>query len=206
MVTRPLPQEPIPPSLKPGLESFTLKLWALCCLYVLLCETQAAQKPVVQEYEAKAILVLNFARLTSWPDNSFSNKEDTINILLDGNKDFFKFFQKYQGRKIKGRAINVLTSRPSSDSTTIHIRYFQGKFSSRIKQFLRGHNDKTKPILLVGENREFTEKGGTLSIVRDKERLILYSNTSAAKRSKLYLSNNLIKLTKKVSDQPLARR
>ena len=65
-----------------------------------------------------------------------------------------------------------------------------------VEYYLKEHST---PTLTVGESMDFVEQGGILSIVREKEHLTLYANLKSAVETKLYLNNNLVKLTKQVS-------
>ncbi|HCP39338.1 MAG TPA: DUF4154 domain-containing protein, partial [Verrucomicrobiales bacterium] len=67
------------------------------------------------------------------------------------------------------------------------------------KFFIENVGLKERPILTVGESEDFVINGGIISIINENDHLALLTNPNAAKNSQLFLSNNLVKLSRQVS-------
>jgi len=154
------------------------------------------EEPPVEEFEAKAVLVYHFAKLTSWPEGTFKTDQSPILISVYGDKGFYEVLKKYDDRIVNGRALSVRYVEAIADAPHSQILYITGDMDSTVEYYLKKHST---PTLTVGESKDFVEQGGILAIVREKEHLTLYANLKSAVETKLYLNNNLVKLTKQVS-------
>lgn len=154
------------------------------------------EKPAVKEFEAKAVLVYHFAKFTSWPEGTFLNEQSPIKVAVYGDKGFYEVLKKYHGRSINGRPLSIHHIKEIVQDPQPQILYVTGKMDAAALYYI---NNNSAPTLTVGETKEFAEKGGILSIVREEDHLTLYANLQSAVKTKLYLNNNLVKLAKQVT-------
>ena len=181
---------------KNRLLSALVMVWTCLVIYPTLSLTAEDEEPAVEEFEAKAVLVYHFAKLTSWPEGTFKTEQSPILISVYGDKGFYEVLTKYHDRIVNGRPLSVRYIEALAEDTPPQILYITGDMDPTAEYYLKEHST---PTLTVGENKDFVERGGILSIVREKEHLTLYANLKAAVETKLYLNNNLVKLTKQVS-------
>lgn len=185
---------------KPNPGLFVLVMaWACVTLFAGQFLSAEDAKPPVEEFEAKAVLVYHFAKFTSWPEGTFETDSSPISISVYGDKGFYDALKKYQGRVINGRALDIHHIKIIAQESPPQILYATGTMDATVSYYLK---NQSSPTLTIGETVDFVKQGGILSIVRDKEHLTLFSNLKAAVETKLYLNNNLVKLTKQVSSGP----
>ena len=165
----------------------------------LLFLTLSTRSQQLQEYEARALLVYNFVKSTSWPEGSFAERHSPIVIGIVGNQDLVNAFQKFQGKLIKGRPLEFEKFEHMTDFQSGHLLYISGEWSASSKFFIDSLRKSRKPILTVGEDLNFVINGGMISIIREDKHLALLTNPNEAKSAGLFLSNNLVKLSKQVS-------
>ncbi|MDB4642743.1 YfiR family protein, partial [Verrucomicrobia bacterium] len=72
-------------------------------------------------------------------------------------------------------------------------------WTASTKFFMENVGLKEKPILTVGESEDFVVNGGVISIIKENDHLALLTNPDAAKNCQLFLSSNLVKLSRQVS-------
>ena len=180
---------------------FTFKRIINCVVVLLVCNcfTWHGVSKDLDEYEAKALLVYNFVKYTSWPEGSFDNENSAIQIAVVGNSNFFDSFKNYQGKQVQGRALKIVMLNMITDFDGEHVLYLSGKWTASTKFFMENVGLKEKPILTVGESEDFVVNGGVISIINKNDHLALLTNPDAAKNCQLFLSNNLVKLSTQVS-------
>ena len=183
----------------PFLLKFTQKKWCILTLLAGLFFLNQVHSEELKEYEAKALLVYNFIKSTSWPEGSFKNKTSPIEVAVVGDQDLFKSFQPYQGKRVKGRPLKIVKLKLMTELKTEHVLYVSGKWNTSIKISLQNLSYAKKPTLTIGESEDFALNGGIISIIRKNNHLALLTNPNAAKISNLFLSRNLVKLSRQVS-------
>lgn len=173
--------------------------WACVAIFLGLTLPTEAEKPAVEEFEAKAVLVYHFAKFTSWPEGTFKTDQSPILISVYGDKGFYEVLKKYHGRLINGRPLSINYIEKMEEDPLPQILYFTGKIEAAVAYYLKEHST---PTLTIGETKDFVEKGGILSVVRDDDHLTIYSNLKSAVETKLYLNNKLVQLTKQIPLPP----
>ena len=174
----------------------------LACFLPLLLNllaVPASHGQELQEYEAKALLLYNFAKSTSWPEGSFEDEKSPIKVGVISDREFFTSFKKYQDKLVNGHPLIIERLETVTDFKTGHILYIQGSWTASIKFYINYLSKSNKPILTVGESLDFVLNGGMISIVHENDHLALLTNPKATKDANLFLSRNLINLSKQVS-------
>jgi hypothetical protein len=169
----------------------------LCCFLT----TNAHQTPKLQEYEAKALLLYNFAKSTSWPEGSFKQKNSPIVVGVVGSLKIFNAFKVYNNKLANGRPLKFERLEFITDFKTGHILFITTEWTASAKLFIENLSQSKKPILTVGESQEFVLNGGMISIVQENNHLALLTNPNATKNANLFLNRNLIKLSRQISRQ-----
>ena len=102
---------------------FTFNRIVIYFIVLLVCDcfTSHGVSEELDEYEAKALLVYNFVKYTSWPEGSFDNEKSPIQIAVVGNSNFFDSFKNYQGKQGKGRALKIVMLKMMTDFDGEHV-------------------------------------------------------------------------------------
>src|SRR5438128_1968425 len=82
----------------------SLMHWVALWLAAMLCPC-AAFAQVKDEGEAKASVVLNLVKYTTWPESAFSAPADPLVIGILGRPSFGKKLDAYNRRKVRGRPL-----------------------------------------------------------------------------------------------------
>lgn len=156
-----------------------------------------AQKPST-EYQVKAAFLLNFAEFVEWPAGAFPNARDPITICVYGFDPF-------------GSLLNDLI-REKPGSHELRARHVENLSALRVCQivFVSEREDKSLPdvknsvkegnVLLVGEGKDFADRGGTIQFFLQDSRLRFAVNVDEAQRAGLTVSSKLLSLAKIVHD------
>jgi preprotein translocase subunit Sec61beta len=142
----------------------------------------------VNEFQIKAVFIYNFTQFIQWPENSFepSQKEFVIGVL--GENVFGKFLEEaVAGEKYGSRPIVVKYFSTPADISNCQILYVDS-FPDVSKIVT------SKPVLTIGEQKDFMEKGGLLKFYKEDNKVRIEINPTAASRVGLIVSSKLLRL------------
>ena len=177
--------------------SFTVR-GLLILVALLFSDTSIASQNALKESEAKALLLYNFAKFTTWPGTAFNSNQDPLIIGVIGPNPFGKTLRSFKGKRIRGRKIDIRHFRTPEDYTKSHILFCNVKSSRALKDLIDELDLEKNHVLTVGDFEQFAESGGVIGLDIRGNRLIIKFNSRAAKRDNLYLSENLVSLAEKV--------
>ncbi|ARN75800.1 YfiR family protein [Oceanicoccus sagamiensis] len=164
------------------------------CLLVLMTAPALANEDIVsREYKIKAAYLYNLIKFVNWPESE-ALSQSTTNICVFGDNPFDGHLNKLSSRKAKGRDIQITYLQPQQDNAACHILFIPRSASAEIAK-----HDKTKPQLLtVGEDKQFLEEGGLISLVVANNNVQLQINLTKAKELGFEISGNLLEIAKVV--------
>ncbi len=157
------------------------------------CTGTNAWAEEIEEYAVKAAFVFNFIKFIQWPKTSFSHDDSPYKLCFIGDAAVAEQFKKLDGaldgaRKIsvthlfsikKCKKCNILFISRNAD------KLFMEKIISRVKG---------KPVLTIGETKDFTKFGGIINFFLTNNRLHFEININAADQQGLKFSSRLLKL------------
>ena len=170
-----------------------------------------------REYKIKAAFVYNFIKFIDWPQEKTPDKDAPITIGVIGSDTVVKAFDPVRNKQVKGRRL-VIKRFEEWDK----LKKSQEKNDSAWKEKLEalkkcrvlfictcesGKKEvpveiikalKGSGILLVGEMPGFLEKGGVINFVTENKKVRFEVNSTSAKRNKLKIRSQLLKLAKRV--------
>jgi hypothetical protein len=159
----------------------------LACGYLLFAQ---ARKPT--EFEVKAAYLYQFGKFVKWPPVA-STGNNTFPICVIGNDSFESLVDSIvAGESMEGKRLSVQRVNNSADSTHCRILFVGNIYSSRWA-VIRSSLDHV-PVLTVSDSPGFIEHGGMIQFVMDGDRVRFLVNLSAAERSGLTLSSELLKV------------
>ncbi len=147
----------------------------------------------LDEYAVKAAFVFNFIRFIQWPDTAFPSEDAPFRLCFIGRDDTGKQFKVIQGKKNGKRSLNVNQSKTLKTPETCDILFISKDvdpmLSKSLLEAVRG-----KPVLTIGESKNFTKQGGIINFFSKNNRLHFEINISGAKEQNLKLSSRLLNL------------
>ena len=143
------------------------------------------------EYQVKAVFLFKFIRYVEWPDTKFADADSPIIIGLYGEDAFEGLLQRtVSGKQIHGRKVKVRIVDLEDDLAACDLLFVSDKYSSklnRILELVRG-----KPVLTVGEEKRFLEKGGVINFTLKDGKVRLEINLPASQDAHLQISSRLL--------------
>lgn len=194
-------------------------LLILILLAVLFAASGAVRAEAVREreYKIKAAFVYNFIKFIDWPQEKTPDKDKPITIGVVGSDTFVKAFDPVKNKQVKGRRLAVKRFEKWDK-----LKKSQKKNDSAWKEklealkkcrvlFICACESGTKEVpveiikalkgsgvLVVGEVPGFLEKGGVINFVMENKKVRFEINSTSAKRNKLKIRSQLLKLAKRI--------
>ena len=150
----------------------------------------AGQSPLT-DAQAKAGFLYNCAMFIDWPDGAVHGGEIIVGVA--GDDAVVALIADMQGRKVNGRVLRVKAVRPNDDPHDLQI-LFLGDDVRAFAAILARVGDA--PILTIGEQDDFTSKGGVVRLYTEQERLRFEINMTRAEKAGLRVSAKMLGLAK----------
>jgi YfiR/HmsC-like len=161
--------------------------------YATLAPQVQAQTSTPSDYVVKAAFLYNFAKFVVWPDNNSSENDDFFEIGVLGDNPFDELLKKSAaGKSIKGKSVRIREVQTLDSIGTCQVLYISTSEKTRYKEILARIADR--PILTVGDSREFTKSGGIIAFFVKDNKVRFRINVSAAAKVGLDISSKLLKL------------
>ncbi|MEQ1637122.1 MAG: YfiR family protein [Methylococcales bacterium] len=147
-----------------------------------------------QEYSVRAALAVNFARFTTWPENSLIPTNKNFTLCLVGNPVLEDAFATLNGKNIGDRFLQVRYLTRFNHLNECQLLYISDLDNNKLLSLL--NEIKALPILTLGEDDFFVTHGGMVSLQIVDGKVGMTINLNAAKRSNLSISARVLKLAK----------
>lgn len=146
-----------------------------------------------EEYQAKAALLYNFAKLVTWPEDSFGAADAPFVFAILGQNPFGHALKLIQGKSMHGRPIEIRHYPTITDFKPCQVLFCSPKDLRQLKaqypeQLRAGH------VLTVGQQDPFAHNGGILYLTFVENHLAFIINLGAARRTGLDISASLLSL------------
>ena len=169
-----------------GIIILLLLAFGLC----LAPPTNSAQQ---DESQVKAVFVLNFAKLTEWPGDGYGDSS-AFTIAILGKVPSAIFINTLKSQTVHGTKVTVRHIEAVSDANGVNLVYISDSERQRLSGILRELSHQN--ILTVSDISGFCEAGGMIGLVPVQNRLGFEVNLTVARKSRLTLSSQLLKLSK----------
>lgn len=146
------------------------------------------------EFQVKAAYLYNFTKFVTWPDKP----GDTFNICIVGNDPFGSSLEPIKQKTALNRPIKLIAIDSANSIEQCHIAYFNtvGNRLIRLPGILTvGSLDSS---LSVSNQPFFAEQGGMIGFAIDNNKIRLYINLNALKKSGLSISAKLMEVAELV--------
>ncbi len=163
---------------------------------VFFLTAAGAQTGTPREYELKAVWLYNLLKFVDWPADVLSPQSEAFTIGILGESQFGEALDRLREKTIKGKKILVKHLAGPSDGRDCQIIFICVSEKERLPQILE--TLKRTRVLTVGETAGFAEEGGIANLIAERNRVRLEINNSAASRSGLTISSQLLNVAKLV--------
>lgn len=170
------------------------KLSAIFCLLIFFSSLGTSQARSVEKQAVLAVLTLNIARFTSWPDDVFEWSNPAINFCVIGDNVVQESFADMENKTINGKSLHVLNRTRLRNLSECQLLYISEIERNVLVQVLL--DLKNQPVLTVGVGLEFLESGGMVALEKLDGKIQLNVNLPIVKKSRLVVSSRILKLAK----------
>lgn len=180
--------------------SVSLACFCFCfSLFLTAVMNTGSSAQSMGEYDLKAAFVLNFARFTQWPADSFEGADSPCNLCVVGNEELEAAFQAIDGKEVGTRKLRVSFSRGAHELQRCNLLFVSKDIDlpDVLKLFAAV---KGRPVLTIGETEGFIRLGGMINFFSEEGRLRFEINPERSRQQKVKLSSRLLNLAVIVED------
>lgn len=164
------------------------------CILLFFSSINQVWPRSVEKQSVLAVLTLNIARFTRWPESAFNNAEAPMNLCVFGGNIVQQSFENLNKKSISNRTIHTINLSRLRNLTQCHLLYLSELDQSRLAPLLK--ELQGKPILTIGENIKFLQAGGMVGLNLSEGKMQLNINLPPVSQSNLSISSRLLKLAK----------
>lgn len=176
------------------------RAWRLgwtACVGLAVGAPLGAQTP--QEYQIKAVFLLNFLQFVEWPESAFATPDAPLRVGVLGHDPFGPILDEaVRGEAVRGRAVEVVRSRSWRELRNCQVVFISRSERRRLAEFLAGWGEA--PILTVSDAPGFARAGGIIGFFVDGNRVRFEINRRNAQRRELKLSSQLLGVARIVDE------
>lgn len=171
--------------------------WALL-LVCAVAPCGAEGKAGLSEQELKAAALNQVVHFARWPSGAFLDSESPLTIGIFGADPFGALIDELvSGEVVSGHPVKIVRCFTPEAAAACHVVYVSDPEHRSVDRLLRALGERN--VLTVGDDEEFVERGGTISLAVRNSRIRILVNLDAAKRSNVTLSSKLLRLAEIVS-------
>jgi hypothetical protein len=167
----------------------------LACLLLLAPAGRAAES--ASEYAVKAAFVYNFAKFVEWPEGTFAGATDPIALCVLGENPFGPLLEDaVRDKTVNARQIVVHESKTLSPAVRCHIVFLaSGSLDESLAALAK------RPVLTVSDAESAVERGAIIGLRLEERKVRFEVNLIAAKKARLKLSSQLLKVAARLIGQ-----
>ena len=167
------------------------RLYAVATVLVCMSAQPASgQDRLEREGSIKAGLILNIAKLVTWPADGATE----LSVCVLGAAQFVTPLRVIGGNVVQGRRVTVREIPEPRDVAGCHIVFVGAEMAGRLEEVQAAGADH--PVLTVGDVPNFAERGGVIGFTSRRNRVRLELNVQTAEASGLLISSQLVRLAK----------
>jgi len=151
-----------------------------------------------EQYSVLAALTLNFARFTQWPEPTFVQSGEKLQVCVVGDNVVQDAFAAINGKNVGKNTIEVVNASRLRNLNECHMIFISELPKNLLTQVFL--DTKNRPVLTLGEDVDFVETGGMVGMLNVESKINLTVNLPVVKTSGLNISSNLLKLVKIVDE------
>ena len=152
----------------------------------------AADTPV-SEYSVKAAIIYKIAKFVAWPTDAFSSRSAPLPVCLSDADPMGPALDGLAGKIVWGRPIAIKRLEEISTVQTDCKILFLSE-ASQASQMTLISDVANAPVLTIGDNRDFVDLGGIVTLQIEENRVQFAINVAASERAGLNISAQLLQL------------
>ncbi len=178
----------------PGGQFFRRSCQRISLPVLLLVMAAAVEAASIGEYQVKAAMVYNVTKYVEWPSETANAAAAQLNLCLVGKGALGTAMEPLQGLDAKGKKILVRKLARPDDLSACQVLVLGEMEKRQLLGALEAAAEKE--ILTVSDLPRFAANGGIVGLVAEGGRVRFEINLTAAKRAKIKISSQLLKLAR----------
>ncbi len=167
-------------------------LIGIVCLFIFSVTLSWARS--VEKQTVLAVLTLNIARFTQWPEQAFQAEQDKLNICVLGNNIVQQAFQQINNKQVNEKVINIIALSRLTKLKRCQLLYLTDLNNSRLAVLLTELQGQA--TLTIGETEAFLKMGGMVALVQNKGKMQIMINLARIKQADIVINSSLLKLSR----------
>ncbi|NOQ16203.1 MAG: DUF4154 domain-containing protein [Methyloprofundus sp.] len=167
-------------------------LATLCCLLLFFGSINQLWARSVEKQTVLAVLTLNVARFTTWPEQIFQKTGAVLNLCVIGNNIVQQSFVSINNKVINNKTIHIINLSRLRNLRQCQLLYVSDLERKRLIPLLA--ELRGQAILTIGESIEFLQAGGMVGLEKVNDKMQLNINLPIVKQSGLVISSRLLRL------------
>jgi hypothetical protein len=157
------------------------------------CVGARAQQSRPGEYQIEAAYLFNFLKFVEWPEQAALAKDDPFAICVIGQDPFGRTLDStLAGELIDERKVIARRISKPEDAPGCQILFISSSEDARLKDILPRIGRAA--ALTVSDIPHFSERGGMIQFVMEKDKIRFEVNLTNAQHAGLSLSSELLKV------------
>ena len=202
---------------KVRIKGYSLVLCSLALAATLTGQKAFAEPVASREYQIKAAFLYNFIKFAEWPKEKVADPNAPVIIGILGKDPFQDAFgplqekeakdgkvviQRFEGFVELEKAGQKKKDQPhpkSQDIQKCHLLFVCPSENERVSDIIA--SVKGRDILTVADTQGFLESGGIINFIMEEQKVRFEINVTNARRAKLQIRSQLLRLAKRVIDE-----
>jgi YfiR/HmsC-like len=149
------------------------------------------------EYQVEGAYLFNFLKFVNWPDGASADAHEQWVIGIIGENPFGVNLARFAwGQTVKGHDPMIRQFHAGDDLRTCHILFISRSERARLGSILASL--RGSPVLTVSDMDNFLAAGGMIQFLMEGDRVRFAVNPTAAERSRLKISSEVLALAQRV--------
>jgi hypothetical protein len=144
------------------------------------------------EGAVKAVMLYNLPDFTEWPSSDLKKSDTLIKACLLGRLSFQSHYKLFQGRKLKGRTLDIRSIDEPEQATDCHLVVITPSSKKQLSSILDSLSGTS--VLTISDSPDFASRGGMIELTTVDLHIRLIINHAAAKKAGLQLHSSLLDL------------
>ena len=155
-----------------------------------------AQSSSDREYLIKAAFLYNFLRFVEWPAEALPEGDGSIVVCLVGEDPFGEALESIKGKTVKSKDLVIRRILTLQSLGGCQLLFVSSSEKNRLPEIIGAL--KGRAVLTVGELDGFTQRGGIIRFLIERNNVRFEINVDMAERTGLKISSKLLNLAKVV--------
>ncbi len=154
--------------------------------------SRALAEEIYPEGAVKAVMLYNLPDFTEWPATHLRESDTQIKACLLGKMRFQEHYKLFQGRKLKGRTLDITSIDSPEEVTACHLVFITPTNRKHLTSTLDAL--KGKAVLTISDTQGFASQGGMIELTTAARHIRLIINLGATKAAGIQLHSSLLDL------------